>query len=593
MFGVGVRNEALSTSGITHAVEHLALHALGPQSYAWNGAVGPVSTRFLVAGRSEDVIDFLLFVARQLRNLPVERLEEELRILQIEGKGREYGQVQADVATRFGPNDVGLIGWPEYGLFRLDADELRRWADHWFSAQNAVLWIAGPLPSGLRLDELPQGQPVSRSGAPRVLPPPRSWLRERARSVSISVMSTGERWGTGPAMQIARERAMDRLRRRDAISYQIDTARLRIGDGRSLDVLHADGSEGSYRRVFDGLTAILEEFADGGPNNDELERFRQARRQFLDDPQAVTATLDNAAERHLLGLGDLTLDQVEERFDQLTTQDLRDDLAAVLPTALAIGPLPAGESIAGWHEHEDWSPNRFSGVEYQPIEGREHGTLIVGPDGLSWVRDPNRVRSVAWDEVLASVASDGGVRQVIGKTGVSVVVAPWNWQRGHELTERVDGSIDPTLCVPMGDGAPHYRVNPDDPDSLRDFRWLGTVIGARHDSVPVDLVFDTDGIFLLYFGFRKTSATERLNQYQRLDRDTLVGMDPSNRWIPEAQIAAASVTKGARARVLGIKGCLTLRMVDGERLRIRLTTDAQVGRVRTSLGKILGTRFTR
>ena len=48
-FRVGQADETLSTAGITHLVEHLALHKLGMTDYHFNGATGPI--QFTKEGR--------------------------------------------------------------------------------------------------------------------------------------------------------------------------------------------------------------------------------------------------------------------------------------------------------------------------------------------------------------------------------------------------------------------------------------------------------------------------------------------------------------------------------------------------------------
>src|SRR5439155_12179980 len=191
-------------------------------------------------------------VAESLRALPTERLAAELRVLQVEADRRSESQAAFDLSLRFGPNGAGLLGWPEHGLRRFGAEDVAAWADRWFSAQNAVLWLSGPIPKGLRLAALPHGEPPSRAVAPESRLPPRSWTGAKTRTVSVSVVSE-QQWGIPLLMEIARQRAFDRLRQRDALSYEVGYEHIRLPGGQALEYLAADGSPGSYQRVFDGL----------------------------------------------------------------------------------------------------------------------------------------------------------------------------------------------------------------------------------------------------------------------------------------------------------------------------------------------------
>src|SRR5215471_6172608 len=91
--GVGRSDETIVTSGITHIVEHLALQPLAGKPYACNGSVGTVATRFQVVGGSEEVAGFLGSVAGHLSRLPLDRLADEARVLQIEGERGGAGQL--------------------------------------------------------------------------------------------------------------------------------------------------------------------------------------------------------------------------------------------------------------------------------------------------------------------------------------------------------------------------------------------------------------------------------------------------------------------------------------------------------------------
>ena len=69
MFRVGRADETLATGGITHLVEHLALHRHGVTDYHYNGMTGVTTTNFITQGTPEAVVAFLNGVCAGLRDL--------------------------------------------------------------------------------------------------------------------------------------------------------------------------------------------------------------------------------------------------------------------------------------------------------------------------------------------------------------------------------------------------------------------------------------------------------------------------------------------------------------------------------------------
>jgi hypothetical protein len=132
------------------------------------------------------------------------------------------------------------------------------------------------------------------------------------RVVSLSLISE-QQWGVIPGTGIVRQRAVERLRGRDAISYAIEYDHVRIGGGQALEYLQADGTSGSYRPVLDGLVEVLEELAESGPATSELPLFHDQREQLRQHHESALSHLDNNAERCLLGLATLTSEELAGR----------------------------------------------------------------------------------------------------------------------------------------------------------------------------------------------------------------------------------------------------------------------------------------
>ena len=66
-FRVGVADETLATTGITHLVEHLALHRHGVSDLHYNGATAATYTLFHVTGTPGEVVTYLNGVCEALR----------------------------------------------------------------------------------------------------------------------------------------------------------------------------------------------------------------------------------------------------------------------------------------------------------------------------------------------------------------------------------------------------------------------------------------------------------------------------------------------------------------------------------------------
>ena len=83
IFRVGWADETLPTLGISHLVEHLALHGL-LYGTSVNGRVEADITAFTASGSPAEVSEALGRVARALTALPMERLEAERQVLLTE-----------------------------------------------------------------------------------------------------------------------------------------------------------------------------------------------------------------------------------------------------------------------------------------------------------------------------------------------------------------------------------------------------------------------------------------------------------------------------------------------------------------------------
>jgi hypothetical protein len=590
LFATGRRDETLKVAGINHVVEHLALHALGhPVDYAWNGQVDPVTTQFWAVGSPDQVVEFFGVVTRQLADLHVARLADELRVLEIESRRRGATHLGVDLRERFGPHGPGLLGWPEYGLSCLDGDAIVEWARTHFTAHNAVMWLSGPPPANLELRALPVGAPFAHAPLPPSLTTGSTLIAVQTSRVSLSLVSELG-WGINSIVQIAQQRAMERLRQH-ALSYAVEFAALGVGSGRSLKFLEADGAEDALARVAVELVDVVVDLATSGPTDREIAGMREYRRQFRDHPDRMLSALDAATRLRLLDGEVITPQDADAVVETQTAESMCRELGAALPTSLMVGPDTVAAHLDGWSVGTSWSGAPVPGSVYEPIAGREEGTLVVGPEGVSWGPDDTRRIAVRWADVEACLTVDNGIRGIIGSTGSVIWVTPWDWRGGEDLTRVVDDAVDPQRRIRVGEGETSY-LDPDG-DAPIDVRWLGTIAGARWTPRPQDLVslvIDADGLFLLH-GSHGAGMRTHLDELRSADRGTLLAIDARNRWIAQYEIGAVELRRRPWTRVGPLSWALTIRMVDGTKATIFLTTDQQLDVARKQLPRLLGSRF--
>ena len=533
MFGVGRIDEDLPTAGITHLVEHLSLANIDGITCPWNGQVSSVSTRFMVAGDPDQVSRFLTTVSQHLRELDIDRFSDELRILEIESSRRQLSQLEQDLGFRYGPRGAGLLGWPQHGLKRLTSDEVQSWASERFVAQNAILWVSGPIPEGLTLAGLPTGERVSRSENPPLLTRQRTFRRLKSNSVSLSLLSTSAGYGTMVGMLIARQRAHERLRLREAVSYSVELARVRTGGGHGLEYLSADGADESGSIIFSELSRVIDELATVGPTSDELGTVRSQFRQAQADPSSMAGGMDGIAERYLLGRPFKRLEGWRTELDSLTSEEVRGALAEELSTLFAIAPHGLEGVPENWSELESWSGSRVDGTTHLSIAGRERGKLVVGSEGVSWIQDAEHFQTVLWVDAAACFSWDDGQRVLVGQDNRRVVVTPTKWQGGSELAAVIDSALAAGLRIPMGEGGGSGVAN-------ADIRWLATVVGVLEKGGRVDVVVRTDGLLLLPGMPTHGNITQlRLDLLKNMDPQKALTEERGSRWIPVEDIANA------------------------------------------------------
>ena len=74
MFRVGMFDESFRMRGVSHLVEHLAMHPLRDTELTFNAAVGPNTASFWAQGHPDRVGEFLKSVCESIHDLQFDRL---------------------------------------------------------------------------------------------------------------------------------------------------------------------------------------------------------------------------------------------------------------------------------------------------------------------------------------------------------------------------------------------------------------------------------------------------------------------------------------------------------------------------------------
>jgi hypothetical protein len=590
-FGSGIVDESLHNRGINHVVEHLALHGSDAQSARLiNGSVDTLMTRFWVAGTPEQVAGFLEFVTGNLAALPLDRLDDELRVMQIEANGRVRSPFGGDLEERFGPRGGGLCNWAEIGFRTLDRDDVAAWAKARFTAANAVLWCSGPLPAGLSLASLPAGPKVSGPRCPAPQTPARA-LVPLDRPVGVSFLAEAS-WTTAAAAEAIRQEAFDRLRAA-ALSYSVSATMLRLDATTQFWGITADGVDGELDRVLSKLIAAVEQIAAHGPTERELAAQRQGRELTSSTADRIVEHLDAAARWRLFGVEPTTMAEGEQAWQSITSDDVRAEVERAMPTALAFGPVLSEAVPDAWTHHASWEKGPVAGKRYEPIPGRAGGQLIAGTRGVTRHFDEHNHHTMRWQEIEACLV-EGSTFHVVDGSGNVLSVTPASWRGGEDLVPLLEQNIDSSLLIqlrrPMPTTADNDRARAND-------CWLATITlvegkgSRRHGADRVSLVIDTDGIFVVSDDGGNPESDERMAALRSADHDALLSRDPRNRWIARKSLASVELGRTVGVVVARRVGSLRIRTNSGETYEFRLPLPKQVDLARDALTKMLGDRF--
>lgn len=417
VFRVGCADEPLSRRGLTHLVEHLALHRHGMIEHDANAATGVTTTHFFTSGSEQAVVSYLTSVCDSLRDLPMARVATEKTILRTEQASRPHDSL---LVWRYGAVGFGAAGYPEWGLEAITDDDIRDWAATRFTRENAVLWIAGDLPAGLDLT-LPSGTQHPLPALTSALPTTPAYFSEGSGKVTFSAIL--ERSARAALFSMMLERALFRaLRTEDGNSYAVATAYApRDGDAATITGM-ADALPEKQDAVVGGLIDVLAAFRVGRIDADELETVRDKATTSLNRPDAIRAVLFTEAVDVLYGRVRTSLTDFRGELAAVTVEDLREMAVQAMASMLLQVPRGNRADWAGFAVAPMWSGKATVGEEYPSLQNGDL-KLVLGQDGVSMASPHGALTVLHGDCVLMQCWPDGA-RRLVGPDGVSVSIEP-------------------------------------------------------------------------------------------------------------------------------------------------------------------------
>jgi len=448
---VGRADETAATGGITHLVEHLALPVTGRRALDWNGSVDNILTSFWASGDADLVLPFLAETSARLGALPLERLETERSVLLAEEALQGPNPTRLAFALRFGPREHGLVGYDEYGLRALEADEIAAWARTRFANGNAALWLTGP-PDELGV-ELPHGE-AQLAPQPRELDGlawPAFYPEGPFGVVAFSVLARRSN-AFAAAVSILEHRVQERIRYELGLSYAPAAEFVPLTAELVHVVVAIDTMAANSGRVIEETLAVLQTLAFDGPTDEELDDERRFAHRALTEPTAIPAQLFYATAQHLLGAELVQPAELVRQRKELGREAIAAALAQALETLLVIAP-PATARPDRLAEYPLTSTTKVSG---RVLPSRGFGfhrsrlpQLVVGDEGVTIRVAEARQVTARFDDCVLALRYPDASRTLLTSDGFFVGVDPSVWRNGRAAIRAIDAALPPGLTVRM------------------------------------------------------------------------------------------------------------------------------------------------
>ncbi len=493
VFRVGRSDETLATAGITHLVEHLALHRHGVADYHYNGASSSVYTTFLAQGTESDIVGYLNGVCESLASMPLHRLETEKQILRTEAAGRGRGVNHQLPLWRYGAQGHGLVSYPEYGLSGLTPDHVEHWVRTWFTRENAVLWIAGgDVPTGLRLG-LHAGRRMPMAATTSILPATPAYFVGDPGAIVVDMVV--RRSAAAQVAATVLERELFRSLRQDGgYSYSVASSIDSRGDGTATITAFVDALPEKQDAALGAFIDVLAALDAGRIDGDDIRFARARAEEAFAHPDFHAARLASVAAGMLTGQPVHTVDELRQELVAVTEADVRHALNEGLSTALLQVPKGHSADWAGFTAAAEYSDSVVAGKTHRSLE---HNTveLIVGAEGVS-TKTPLGPVTVRFAQCAAMLAWADGARRLVGHDGIIVHIEPTMYEDGRAAISAIDAGMAPRSVVWLPARDPGQIPRPD-------YMLVRQGFATRRWKIEVVLV----GLFALFLAYLFAKTT--------------------------------------------------------------------------------------
>jgi predicted Zn-dependent peptidase len=461
IFRVGMADEVLASRGITHIVEHLAMHEVGEPPIEHNAFVDTSRTTFFASGSRDQVVAFMNRLCAVLSDLPLDRVatEREILIKEAEDSGGPIGEL---LNVRYGACGHGLAGCRDFGLGWLDEHHVGRWAARWFTHGNAALVCTGPPPEALRLT-LPGGErnaPARARPAPAELP---AITPFEPGGVALGVAGS---WSVDLAVsfRVLERRLRRRVRHDLGLSYHVESTADRLDEETWHRALFADCRDEKQDQLRDEVLDVVNTLAEQGPSAEELAHEREVANEMITDPAGAIGWLDSLALDELHGTDPVGPQEMLDQVEQVTTESARAALRDALRDAIVLVPEEIvhdeeGTAIGALGEtplrcHEVQPLPAVSGRVLKPtLASRAFGlrgaTMTLAEVGLTLAFKDTEPTTVHFDRCAALATWENGDRLLVGEDGLSIPIRPSHWKSGEEVVRLLERQVAADRIAPL------------------------------------------------------------------------------------------------------------------------------------------------
>jgi predicted Zn-dependent peptidase len=456
IFRVGRADEPFVDGGITHLVEHLVMRGVGRMPIGVNAEVGPLFTSFDATGSAIHVVDFLARVCRELDRLDAVidgAVDVERQVLAAETEHGGSGAAVEAASLRYGCRGVGRAAYREVGVQHVTTQAILAWKHRWFSRDNAVLALTGPVPDGLRL-ALPAGQ---RADVPRVSPrnlrlP--AWDSDCGGTALSLPLPAADGIDLAVGRFLARA-AEDAVRHEKGLAYDVDSDGVQLDPLTTEVAIHADNAPDRAAEVAGLLLDCVERIAQTGPSVDDLEADRAEALEALSDPRLTEDAVAAAARQMLTDAPVITPAEMYRRTERRTPTELQEAVRAAADQLLVLLPEDQELDRAGVAPLQPSSHPVPDGRELRPrlFTGAPRGArLVVGEKGVA-LRVPDGDLVALWDDVVGVSVEDDGTHVLQTADGPAVPIFARAFKGGDQVIAQARARLSEALFIRQSTGS--------------------------------------------------------------------------------------------------------------------------------------------